>query len=222
MKYIDLEEKYIFEYIRDILIGSRLEKLQIKDDGYHHNSSYKDAPSIVKNGILSMQEMNNLNIKKYSDEELDLYDDIESHINGKDGISLSKVGLTDLYNDEDEYNPFCGDCVDFLVSNRVNASRHTEHYGNEFIAKGKIDKKEIKSIDIRLIEYTDKIYRQKSVIRNIENIDSLIAKYNQVKNIAIALKENGNYIPFRETSENKDFVMDVDKLASNPKIRIKK
>ena len=106
MNEIIIKEKYILEYIRNMLYACSYAIKNIDDNAYqyHHNTAYEYAPSIIKYGILSIEELNSLGIRSYSKDYLKFIDDIESHVNGKDGISLSVTGLTDLYKDEDEYD----------------------------------------------------------------------------------------------------------------------
>ena len=139
MKNIILEEKYILEYILDILNDYKTKKITINDYKYHHNTSYFDAPSVIRYGILSLLELNALGVKNFSQEVLDIMSDTDSHINGTNAISLSVVGLKDLYHNESEYSPYSSTQVDFLISNEIKAYRSTLHYGNEFLCYNKIE-----------------------------------------------------------------------------------
>lgn len=138
MNNIKLEEKEVLEYLRDTLSSIKFKSSRISSDVFHHNSCYTNAPLIIEYGILSLKEQNKLKIREYSTEYLNLMQDINSHINGDDAISLSVVGLTDLYYDEYEYNPFSEKVVDFIISSDVSASRSTLNYGNEFICHDNI------------------------------------------------------------------------------------
>lgn len=99
MHKVVLKEKYILEYIKNMLYtySYSIKNMQDNNYKYHHNTDYEYAPSIIKYGILSMEDINNMGIKSYTEEDLNLMDDTESHINGKGGISLSIVGLTYFY-----------------------------------------------------------------------------------------------------------------------------
>lgn len=208
MKYI--EEKYIYEYIIDRLNKLKDKDIIIEDARYHHNTNYENMPSIIKNGILSMQSISDLKIKNYSDEILKIMDDTSSHINGKNGISLSVVGLTDLYRDELEYDPFDSDKIDLLITNEIKASRNSTHYGNEFISHNDIAPNMIKSIDIRLLKY----------IENSKNISDIIKKYNCLKEIALSLKKSELNIPIREMSLD-NMSLDINKLVNEPTLKLK-
>ena len=86
-----------------------------------HKKYVRQFPnSIVKHGILSMKDLHNSGINIYSLDALERASNHLSHINGNDGISLAVVGLTDLYKDEDEYDPYKLECVDFVVDDSVN------------------------------------------------------------------------------------------------------
>lgn len=210
---ITIDRKHIKEYLEDTLNSYRIKTKVIEENLYHHNSSYKDGTSIVKNGILSLEELNKKEIIKLSEEQLELYDDTLSHINGADGISLSIVGLTDLYIDEDEYNPYSPYSLDIIISKKVQARRSSIHYGNEFIAKTKISSKLFESIDVRLIKFLENIKHESDITKLIEN-------YNHLLDIAKAIKEKGLDISIREMS-NENITLDVEKLSNSPKIFVK-
>ncbi|MBR3140629.1 MAG: hypothetical protein IKF11_07180, partial [Methanobrevibacter sp.] len=95
--------------------------LYVENAKYHHTTKYKDASSVCKYGILTLEDLNKRGIRNDSPEFIRRMDDIDSHINGADGISLAVVGLKDLTRDEFEYNPFEPTRVDFLVSSDVRA-----------------------------------------------------------------------------------------------------
>lgn len=148
-----LEIKYILE--------DCLTKKDILDESlYHHNVSYSDTPSVIKNGVLSLREQNKRGITNYSEEKIKVLDDTESHINGIDGISLSVVGLNDLMKDEEEYNPFNSRCVDIVISKDIKAYRNSSHYGNEYIADRIILPDKFKAIDIRLLLYIQELLKK--------------------------------------------------------------
>ena len=213
MNEVLLEEKYVLEYIRytlnDIMIGTS----DVTDAKYHHNTQYLLTKSIIKHGILSLEELNKLGIRNYTNDTLKVMDDIESHINGKTGISLSIVGLTDLYRDEEEYDPFDSSLVDLLVSSDINAARNSCHYGNEFISKRIITPNNIKSVDIRLLQYIES--------DRYQSIDDIISKYNSLRKIALSIIKRNLDIKFREMSDGKGDIFDIDRLSNIPKIKIK-
>lgn len=215
MSSIVLDEKNVLKYIKESLNSFKKDILIIENARYHHNASYDNASSIIKNGILSLSELDRLNIMKNSSKILNIMNDIESHVNGNDGISLSVVGLTDLYKDEDEYNPFRSSMVDFVISSKVSAFRRSEHYGNEFIASKCIEKHFIKSIDVRILNYLNQT--KKEYI-----IEGAIKKYNFLREIAIAIKKYDLDIPIREMSDNNEIELDVDKLIDTPRLVLKR
>ena len=140
-------------------------------------------------------------------------DDIESHINGKTGISLSIVGLTDLYRDEEEYDPYDSSLVDLLVSSDIKAARNSCHYGNEFVSKKIITPNNIKSVDIRLLQYIES--------DRYKSIDDIISKYNSLRKIALSIIKRNLDIKFREMSDGNGDIFDIDRLSNIPKIKIK-
>ena len=213
MNEVLLEEKYVLEYIRytlnDIMIGTS----DVTDAKYHHNTQYLLTKSIIKHGILSLEELNKLGIRNYTNDTLKVMDDIESHINGKTGISLSIVGLTDLYRDEEEYDPYDSSLVDLLVSSDIKAARNSCHYGNEFISKRIITPNNIKSVDIRLLQYIES--------DRYQSIDDIISEYNSLRKIALSIIKRNLDIKFREMSDGNGDIFDIDRLSNIPKIKIK-
>jgi len=212
-----IREKYALEYIKDILSTYSYALKNVGDAKYHHNAPYKDARFIIKYGILSMEEINKLGIKSYSEEDLNLMDDIESHVNGKDGVSLSIVGLTDLYKDEEEYNPFMPNVVDFLIDNNIKAFRNTIHYGNEFVSEGKITSDKIKSADIRLVKYIDSLPKKD----NIDIID-VVNKYNNLILMSKEIVSSNKDIQIREMSDGCNKTIDTLKISEEPRLILKK
>ena len=206
-----IREKYALEYIKDILSTYSYALKNVDDAKYHHNAPYKDARFIIKYGILSMEEINKLGIKSYSEEDLNLMDDIESHVNGKDGVSLSIVGLTDLYKDEEEYNPFMPNVVDFLID------RNTIHYGNEFVSESKITSDKIKSADIRLVKYIDSLPKKD----NIDIID-VVNKYNNLILMSKEIVSSNKDIQIREMSDGCNKTIDTLKISEGPRLILKK
>lgn len=213
MGIVLLEEKYVLEYIRDLIQSFKIKSIEVNNAKFHHNCSYSKVPSILKNGILSISELNKLNIIQASSKELSIMEDMNSHANGIDYISLSVVGLKDLYSYEFEYDPFDSNLIDLNISSDIIARRSTVNYGNEFLCKDKIIPNKIKSLDIRLLKLIDS-----SIKKN--NVNVIIERYNELKNVALAIKEYNLDIPLREMSFQ-NLTLDIDKLSKTDKILIK-
>ena len=215
MNEIIIKEKYILEYIRNMLYACSYAIKNIDGNAYqyHHNTAYEYAPSIIKYGILSIEELNSLGIRSYSKEYLKFIDDIESHVNGKDGISLSVTGLTDLYKDEDEFDPCQSNIVDFLVDENIKTVRNTTHYGNEFISENKISNDRIISADIRIINYINNLGEKDG-----KAIFSVINKYNQIIMMSKEILRHNRNIQMREMSEGVNRKIDVEKMSEMPRL----
>jgi hypothetical protein len=54
-----------------------------------------------------------------------------------------------------------------------------------------------------------------------ESIKILIQRYNCIRNIAISLRQEGLNIPLREMSYNNCSSLDIDMVASSPKLVLK-
>ena len=213
MKGFLLEEKYILEYIKYMIAEYKIKSIEINDAKYHHNTSYFDAPLVLRHGILSLSELNKLGIKKSSSEILKVMDDTDSHANGIDSISLSVVGLKDIDKNGFEHDPFNPSKVDLNISSDIKARRSTTNYENEFLCYKNIAVDKIKSIDIRLLKLIE-------MDRKNYSIKDIIDRYNSLKDIALQLKLSNLDIPLREMS-NGNLTMDVDKVFSTPKLILK-
>ena len=144
---------------------------------------------------------------------LNFIDDIESHVNGKDGISLSVTGLTDLYKDEDEFDPCQSNIVDFLVDENIKTVRNTTHYGNEFISRNKISSDKIVAADIRIINYINNLGEKEG-----KAIFSVINKYNQIIMMSKEILTHNRNIQMREMSEGVNRKIDVEKMSEMPRL----
>lgn len=214
-----IEEKYIVEYIRDMINSSRLNKnVDVKDYKYHHNTKYQDTPSCLTHGILSQKELAKLRGEELTDEQLyKLHDD--GHVNGSENISLSIPFLDDLYDGEEEYNPFIASETDILISKNVKAGRSSNNYGNEFLAKDRISPKEFRSVDFRLLKYIIEFENSKLSFKSREEaINNMILYYNSLRLIAKKMKTMD--IPLREMSE-KNITLDIDKVSKNKELILK-
>ena len=184
-----MNNEEIKNLIKNSIIFSSIDNLDINNAKYHHNSSYKNASNICKYGILSLKDLNKYGLRNDSEETLKKLDDISSHANGINSVSLSVVGLDDLYKDELVYDPYELDVVDFLVSNDITARRYSVNYGNEYLCNESISNKYIKSLDIRLL---------KLIQSNKCNLNDLIDYYNYLIDISKTLLDTN--IPIRESS----------------------
>lgn len=216
MGNIVIDKKLALEYIRDTLRTSKNKLEFVKHAKYHHNTRYRNAASVCRNGILTMLDLHKYKIISFSPEMLRKFDDDDFHVNGIDAVSLSIAGLDDLYGDEEEYNPFDPSRVDFLVSSEVMASRNSTNYGNEFLSLGSIGIDKIRSVDIRLIELMNKIGDN-----SYSTTESMVNKYNALRDIARTIKEYNLDIPLREMSYGEEYSIDIDTLARKPRLKVK-
>lgn len=221
MSKIILEEKQIKEYVSDSINDAVIGKIHIATDLYHHNTSYQLAPSVIKYGILSIEGIHKKGIKTYSEDVMNIMGDVDSHVNGKNGVSLAVAGLTDLYPNEEEYNPFRVDMVDFLITKKIKTYRMTIHYGNEYVTTD-IEPDKLLSLDIRLLNFVENLEQKTDVSYGNNNITNLIQKYNYLLETAKMIKQTNLNIPIREMTNDDNLSLDVDKLANYPKILIKK
>ena len=219
-KSLLLSEKEVYEYLKDLFIDLKDENISCKLDVYHHNTSYENIESVILNGIHPLVEQKKLGIKDFSLEELKRLDDVTSHVNGNDGISLSKTNLDDLYPDEDVYNPYSERLVDILIDS-IKAHRSTMHYGNEFIHDGSILQDKFLMFDVRIISLIEKSKNKE----DLELLKNVIKKVNYLKTYAALIHQKGLDIPIREMSleesHEKGISLNKDKLMVMPKIIVK-
>ena len=214
MEKIILEEKNVVEYIDDTINEAKFKGSYIENAGFHHNTEYKDAVSICKHGILTLSDLNKYGIRKDNEDFIKLMSDINSHVNGNDCVSLSVVGLTDIYPNEDLYNPFRPSFVDFVITNNIKVSRSSINYGNEYLIHRSIKREELRAIDIRLLKFINSnIIGDKTL--------NLIEKYNYLIDIAIELEKKELDIPLREMSKSSIFQIDTKKICNKPKLILK-
>lgn len=212
-----IETTLLSEYIEEIFDLNTYEGDEIENARYHHNANYEKAPSILKNNILSIRRLYERGAINLSQQQLYLLDDILSHANGTDGISLSVVGLKDLYKDEFEYNPFNPKYMDYIISSDIKAQRYTTNYGNEYIAKNEISLSDIKSIDFRLIEYIKSIS-----LRETDDYNDIIKKYNTLLYVTKKLVREELPIVIREMSSTQK-TFDIVNMSKNPYlVKVKK
>ena len=214
-----IEKKFVLEYIKDYLNTVSLSSTkEIENARYYHNTSYCNVASIITNGILSLEELNKFKIRDDSESFLKTMSDIDSHINGVDSISLSVVGLTNLYKDEFEYDPFCKNSVGFVITSDIKAYRTASHYGNEFLAKGIISNDKFRAIDIRLLKLIEQLEKDYNINSYLYvSYEDVITRFNELRGIAKAIIKSNLDVPFREMSyDNRE--LDIAKLANAPKL----
>ena len=216
-----LEPKYIREYIVYLLETLKRNNHSIEEGVFHHNTTYDALPLIAKNGILSLLEQQKKGLVSYSKEDLERLSDISSHINGVDGISLSKTDTEDAYPDEDIYDPYKEKYVDIVLIG-VQAFHRRNHYTNEYIYLDSISPRKFLSFDIRLM----KLIENTRNIEDLERIKEIVIAINSLKETAVTIKGEKLFLPIREMSYEKDSVnglcLDIDKMAEMPLINIKK
>ena len=215
-----LEKEFVLEYVTEHLEVFVKGCEVVNDAKFHHNTPYTKAPSLIRNNILSLEEQTKKKLKNLTEEELKVFDDMESHANGSSGISLSVVGLDDINEDEFEYNPYGENQVDFLIQSDIKAMRNSVHYGNEFITFDQIEAEKFKAIDIRIAMYMETLLKKGNEFDS-EAISTLIQRYNCLRNIALTIKQEGLDIPLREMSHDDCSSLDIDKVAASPKLVLK-
>lgn len=213
-KEILVEQKDILVAINDLLNDVIMKKRKkLNDELFHHGTSYNVAPSIIRNGILTINDLQRKGIRNFSDDELEYYNNY-FHVNGTDCVSLAKrkieVG-------EDFFESWCFDNIDFLIDKKIPVSQEFVSYCNEFIHKGSISFRKVKAIDIRLRKMID--YYKKFPSSYLLN--SIINDYNLLSVIAKELIKLEREPYLREMSDEAGTLINISKTAGLPRIKIK-
>lgn len=220
MSDIKLDRCDVVNYVKNTLNNSKTNFDEVTDAKYHHNTKYCDASSVIRLGILTMSELNKLKLRHDSPESLKVMNDTLSQVNGLDGVSLAVTGLDDLYPDEDEFDPFLSDAVDFRIADTLSPrpGRDSTKYGNEFIYRGIIKPEEFRAIDIRILEYIEQLENNVSNMGS-RSIEELKNNYNNLLDMLKVLKDANLDVPVRETFGG--FSIDKEKMSECPRIVIK-
>lgn len=220
MSDIKLDRSDVVDYVKNTLDNSKTNFDHVTDAKYHHNTKYCDASSVIRFGILTMSELNILKLRHDSPESLKIMNDTLSQVNGLNGVSLAVTGLDDLYPDEDEFDPFLSDAVDFRIADTLSPrpGRDSTKYGNEFIYRGIIKPEEFRAIDIRILEYIEQLENNVSNMGS-RSIEELKNNYNNLLDMLKVLKDANLDIPVRETFGG--FSIDKEKMSECPRIVIK-
>lgn len=216
-----LNAKDVYEYLRDLFTSLKCKRFDCNLDVYHHNTDYEKMESIILHGIQPLAGLNSLKIKSFTPEQLRTFDDITSHINGNDGISLSKVDQDGAYSWENIFDPYSCNSVDIIIDG-IRAHRITTHYFNEFIHDGSIMPDKFIAFDIRILKLIDTV-RNKEDLKKIETIVQCV---EALRAMVMAMRKRGLNIPVREMSHEDSHEsgpsLDSGKIIEMPKINIRK
>lgn len=221
IKEIIINESEVEKFVKDIINSAKTQPVNVENALYHHNTKYEYAPFNIRHGLMSVMMLQKYGRVNYTEEQLAAFENDCYNVNGIYCISLSKVGLSDQYSDNDEeYNPLKGNMPDILISGDIFARRRHKNYFNEYLADDIIFPEKFKAIDVRVIkvsENNEKVYRWPSREARILDLKKM---YNGLSEIAIAIKEMNLDIPLREMSYEDNMALDIDKVASFPKISL--
>ena len=232
-------DKYgLFDLIKESVNGCIGGEAEAIVHDYNCNVKIEDVSSVLKLGFLPKQERYRvLENRGLTQKEIELFTS-DCCVNGLNGVSISSINVdwTQMYRDECWYNPSRGILANIVISNDVRASQTTDHYFNEFVVYGGILPKDFKAIDVRVLRLLD-YYKKDS---DDVTINAMITQYNSLIDIASTIRELGMDIPLRESSkwtieevmngpymdrivESVDGIvnLDVDKVASLPKMNVK-
>ncbi len=220
-KIIEIESVCIYELIKTIIHDSKTSHRKVNDVKYHHNRSYTSTPTVIKKGILSMSESVKIGALKFSELDLQKYNE-ENHVNGTASVSLASTDVdhSKLYRGEMVYCPFFSGSTDILISGNVKAYRNTTNYYNEFLADSRIMPENFRSVDIRILKNVSNNPGYNDNTEPLTKLQKKIEKYNNLRNIALAILESDLDIPLREMSEE-EITLDLEKISKGPILVLK-
>lgn len=207
-----MSKEELYEYVRDSFNKISIDPIDINSNDYwHHNTTYQNTPLVMQYGILSLKQLNAMKLKNLTEKEMIIMDDTSSHINGINGVSLSKK-VYDLSPKEAEYDPQSMESVDIMIDSSVVAMRDSTNYGNEYICYNPISPKTFKTIDIRLLKLLTSTYCHVST-------KEMIQRYNFLRDIAIEIKRLRLPISLRDMS-CEQINLNIDELTKIKKIEM--
>jgi len=219
-KEILVEKEQVFKLIKENIYSCVVDKIELDDRTYHHNTKIESISGILKTGLLSTRARRRVFDKREltAEEEYKLED--EFYVNGADHISLSSmnVDFSQKYKDEDVYDPYFTDFPDIIISKNVNTYRNFTNYFNEFLVEDNIPVEFFRSIEVKIFKAMEK-----------RDTKAVIDYYNEIRKIALVLKELNLDIPVRESSlvtgmDNENIealTLSKEKLINLPEIKIK-
>ena len=215
-----IKETELEQFITEMLSGAKMHPISVENADYHHNTSYENAPFNIRHGLMSTTRLMNYGRISKTPEQLSALENDAASVNGIYEISLSKVGLTDQYReDEWEWEPRKGRCPDILIDSSIKTRRDYTNYFNEFLAEGIILPDKFRAIDVRILSVINGTDRTSSWSDRDKKLEALREMYNQLSEMAIAMREKGLDIPLREMSNEDNLALNIDKVADFPKIR---
>lgn len=216
-----IKEHELENYIKEALNSVKTSPINIENADYHHNTSYENAPFNIRYGLMSTTELMKYGRVSKTDEQLSALENDPSSVNGIYEVSLSKVGLTDQYReDEWEWEPRKGRCPDFLIDSDIKTRRVYTNYFNEFLAEGIILPEKFRAIDVRILNVCNDMDKTSSWSNREKKIEALKVMYNQLGEMAKAMKEMELGIPLREMSNEDNMALDIDRVSEFPKINL--
>ena len=200
-----------------LLSSAQVPFKDVENAKFHHVTQYSSAPGILQTGLLSYLEKMKMLGKEPDYKELQIRSD-EHFVNGTTYISLSKEGFSekDLYPGDDLmiFNHERPGVIDIVISNEVKAVGIGINYLNEYLAEDRVDRELFRAVDTRLIDYFNDIDKSAS-------LELKVRKFNDLRNIALAMKESGLDIPLRHNGVEQ-FGLDIEKVSSFPVVRIRR
>lgn len=216
---VNMDDAY--KLIKENIYCCKQETKIVTDIKFHHQTRLEDLPNILKNGILSKNELVKLEGRELTPSERFLFSD-DYHVNGFYGVSVStdEVDLSKMGKNEFLYDYFDPENADIIISKNIKAARISTNYYNEFVVPNKISTDSFTAINLRILNIINKDFHYKEN-NNMENkIKKLIEKYNYLRCIALSLKDNNLDIPLREVS-GELIDLDIDKIIELPQLKLK-
>lgn len=216
-KVVKRDLSNVYKEVKDSLFECKIMNENIRNAKYHHNAKFFQGPSIIKSGILSLDEQRKLEGRKITEREKNILSD-ECYVNGSEYISISSGDIDYEYISEKEfiYNSTLPNFLDILISNDISAMRNSINYANEYLVYKRISPKKIESIDTRILALSNL-----STMNEEEKINEIIKNFNYIRLISKEILKRNRKILLREVSDD-EINLDVEKLTKMPKLILEK
>lgn len=102
-KVVKRDLSNVYKEVKDSLFECKIMNENIRNAKYHHNAKFFQGPSIIKSGILSLDEQRKLEGRKITEREKNILSD-ECYVNGSEYISISSgILIMNIYQKKNLY-----------------------------------------------------------------------------------------------------------------------
>lgn len=205
------------EFLKDVLLSCEIKSVIVNNASFHHNTSFSEAPGIIRHGILTARQRATLMGYNLTEHQIINYYDDDNYVSGLDCVSLSTPNFDyhELYKKPFIYDNRSCTRVDVVIDNSVKAYRNNNNCVNEYLVDGGIPPSLFRAIDIRILNcFNDSAFSNPNITEE-EKMKQILSYYDSLKEIAKAVIESELNVPLREMS-SKNITLDPHKVIKLP------